>query len=665
MTILTLSSTAQTVEDEAFNKMSSADNLLPINAPTTPEEENVILPGNKTQIKNTPPGKSLKEGSDTTINFTTAIQAYELPKTTEIDPDTSDTLKTNTSSTDPDNQLENILNLINNSGKKAKGKYSDISTPEDSVEKVYKSSIILNDEKVLYFGSTSKIESLTRGLDIQAAIKDAIYKHARTKHYDLKSVIKPYDDDYVLYLDNKTVLRVTDIDALVNQVSKERLSQIWKYNIDRVIAENIKYIKSKTLSQLAQELGYMFLLAVVIIALIEFFRIQGTLHIKKIMQPAICKLQKTMHTIQTKTNKAAYEPPQEHIQNQIEHIAHQTSIIINLISRILQFMVFFIFIIVALYIIPETYTYINQFAHYLISYTVVALYSFQYWLTSRETWGSFLSFIFIVFQAVVIIYIVKIGYSINKNIIHILFGGNIVKIKRLETISLIIARTLEIIIVIIALFLILMELGINLAPILAGAGIAGLAISFGAQNLIKDIINGLFILTENQFGIGDWIKISEYSGVVEDMTLRTTLIRDLSGVAHIIPNGQISQVSVYTKNWSRANLDISIAYKEDINIAIELIKETADQMHQELSDIMIAEPCVLGVNSLGESSIDIKLIMDTVAGEQWGVEREFRRRIKYAFDKANIEIPFPHRTVYLYQEHNKSDKPENNETPDT
>lgn len=582
------------------------------------------------------------------FTFNTNIEEYQIHKTDNSPPDveqaSSEMAKISTYQT----EIKALLGQ-----KPLKEEESDTNnkllTPEDEIEVVYKGSIILNNQTILYVGSTDKIELIKRLLDIQASIKDAIYTAARAKNYSLETFVKPYNEDYILNLNDQTVLRVTDIDAEINNVNKERLSEIWKYNIDNLIKNTVRKIHIETEQEILKKIIFYILIGFSIILFIELIIVKTKTHIQNLIKIAMNKLQQSFYQMRIKSDTSSFRPNEELIRTQIDNIGHQTGTIFDIISRILQLVTFFTSGIIILYNIPETYTYINQFAHYLISYTTVTIYTLNQWSTSKETWSSFITVLFYIAEATVIIYVVKIIASICKNIIHILLAGNIVKIKRFETICLIISNTIQILIIVIVLFLMLVKLGINLAPILAGAGIAGIAISFGAQNLIKDIINGLFILTENQFGIGDVIKIGDCFGVVEDMTLRITLIRDLSAVAHIIPNGQISQVSVYTKNWSRAHLDIGIAYKEDINTAIKLIKETADDMYNEFPDIIISEPRVLGVNALNDSSVDIKIIMDTAAGEQWGIEREFRRRIKYTFDQNNVEIPFPHTTVYMPQ----------------
>jgi small conductance mechanosensitive channel len=191
-----------------------------------------------------------------------------------------------------------------------------------------------------------------------------------------------------------------------------------------------------------------------------------------------------------------------------------------------------------------------------------------------------------------------------------------------------------------AFLLIIKELKIDIGPIIAGAGVLGLALSFSTQNLVKDIINGFFILLEDQYGIGDIIKVGESSGIVENMSLRTTILRDLSGNVHIIPNGEIKQVTVMTKGWSRAVIDIKTFYKQDIQKIFGIIAEEAAALRAELTDKILEEPEVLGINSIEPNGITIRVIIKTKPAMQWDVERALRKRIIERFNQLGIELPF-------------------------
>ncbi|HSK21183.1 MAG TPA: mechanosensitive ion channel family protein [Longimicrobiales bacterium] len=188
----------------------------------------------------------------------------------------------------------------------------------------------------------------------------------------------------------------------------------------------------------------------------------------------------------------------------------------------------------------------------------------------------------------------------------------------------------------------------NIAPILASFGILGLAISFGAQSLVKDIISGTFMLMEGQFGIGDVVRVSDVSGAVEKITLRTTVLRDVEGVVHIIPNGEITRVSNLTKSWSRAVLNIGVAYREDVDRVMDVLRDLVREFHAdpEWGALLLEEPLVPGVESLGDSAVVIRVSAKTLPLKQWDVARELRRRIKKRFDHEGIEIPFPHTTMY-------------------
>lgn len=195
-------------------------------------------------------------------------------------------------------------------------------------------------------------------------------------------------------------------------------------------------------------------------------------------------------------------------------------------------------------------------------------------------------------------------------------------------------------IVLIATMMVLRELGLDITPIVAGAGVAGLAIGFGAQSLIKDVIAGFFILLEDQFRVGDVIQAAGVSGLVEKMTLRITVIRDLHGTVHFIPNGEIKVVSNLTKEWSRAVLDIGVSYKEDIDRVAEVLRKVGSELQEDeqFGRLLLEPPEVLGVEAFGESKVKIKMVAKTLPQKQWEVARELRRRIKAAFDQEGIEI---------------------------
>ncbi len=221
--------------------------------------------------------------------------------------------------------------------------------------------------------------------------------------------------------------------------------------------------------------------------------------------------------------------------------------------------------------------------------------------------------------------------------------------KRSRTISNVIRNTVGIVIGILVLFTLLAEIGVNIGPALASLGILGLAIGFGAQSLVKDVINGLFILMENQYGVGDVVRVAGVAGLVEEVNLRRTILRDLDGIVHYIPNGEINIASNFTKEFSRVNMNISVAYGEDLDRAIRVINRVCAEMaeEKEWKGKMIKPPQVLRVDNLGDSGIEIKILGDTLPFAQWDIMGELRKRIKKEFDKEGIEIPWPHMKVYF------------------
>ncbi len=199
-------------------------------------------------------------------------------------------------------------------------------------------------------------------------------------------------------------------------------------------------------------------------------------------------------------------------------------------------------------------------------------------------------------------------------------------------------------IVIIATMMALRELGLDIIPIIAGAGVVGLAVGFGAQSLIKDVIAGFFIILEGQFAVGDVIKTGDISGQVERLNLRVTMLRDINGAVHFIPNGEIKIVSNLTKEWSRVALDIGVAYHEDIDRVVGVLERTGQDLARDerMGPLILEPPEVLGIESFGESQVTIRVLVKTLPQKQWEIARELRKRIKAAFDKEGIEIPYPH-----------------------
>ncbi len=226
--------------------------------------------------------------------------------------------------------------------------------------------------------------------------------------------------------------------------------------------------------------------------------------------------------------------------------------------------------------------------------------------------------------------------------------------KRSETLISMLRGMVLIVIITVATFSIIDEIGVPVAPLLAGAGIVGIAVGFGAQHLIKDFLNGLFILLEDQYNKGDVVKIAGISGQVEDINLRRTTLRDLDGLVHSIPNGEITTASNFTKGWSRVNLDISVSYRENLDHVIEVINRVCDTLASDVAfkAKILNTPQVLRVSNFSASGIDIKIVGDTQPLAQWEVTGELRKRIKEAFDEEGIEIPWPHLKLFFGQEKN-------------
>jgi moderate conductance mechanosensitive channel len=219
--------------------------------------------------------------------------------------------------------------------------------------------------------------------------------------------------------------------------------------------------------------------------------------------------------------------------------------------------------------------------------------------------------------------------------------------QRVEALSTVLRSVVSVVVWTIAAFLILGRLGINLGPLLAGAGVIGVAIGFGSQSLVRDFLSGIFILVEDQFGVGDIVDLGGANGVVEVVSLRTTRLRSVDGTVWHVPNGEIRQVGNKSQHWSRALLDIQVAYATDIPLARSVIKRAADEVWKEEPEVILEEPELWGVENLGSHGVDIRLVVKTQPSKQWDVSRLIRERVKAAFDEEGIEIPFPQQTVWM------------------
>jgi len=224
--------------------------------------------------------------------------------------------------------------------------------------------------------------------------------------------------------------------------------------------------------------------------------------------------------------------------------------------------------------------------------------------------------------------------------------------KRADTLSSVIRYILVFTVLVVAAITVMGEFGIEIGPILAAAGIVGLAVGFGAQNLVQDVISGFFILLEDQVRVGDVVQIADKGGLVERMTLRLVVLRDLAGNVHYVRNGQINVVTNMTKDYGRYVFDIGVAYREDVDEVIEVIKQVDEELRNDPAfGPNILEPIeILGLDQFADSAVVIKARTKTKPIQQWSVGREFNRRLKKAFDERDIEIPFPHVTIYAGQD---------------
>lgn len=220
--------------------------------------------------------------------------------------------------------------------------------------------------------------------------------------------------------------------------------------------------------------------------------------------------------------------------------------------------------------------------------------------------------------------------------------------KRENTLIRVFNRTAEILIWVVAGMMILSEIGMDIGPLLATAGIAGLAFGFGGQYLIRDVISGLFIILENQYRMGDVVCFDKTCGLVEDINLRTTTLRDLDGAVHHVPHGEIKKVSNLSKYFARINLNIGVSYSSDLEKVIEIVNKVGNKLAQDpqWKEHIIKPPQFLRVDEFGDSAVIIKILGETKPLKQWDATGELRKRIKIAFDKEGIEIPFPQRVIH-------------------
>ena len=256
----------------------------------------------------------------------------------------------------------------------------------------------------------------------------------------------------------------------------------------------------------------------------------------------------------------------------------------------------------------------------------------------------------------VIIAVAALGLAVvqflSKRSLHIIHSMEHLREERRQqmvTVVQILRWGADILIVGSALLMLLSTFGVDITPLLASVGVAGLAVSLGAQTLIKDLIGGFLILAENQYAVGDSIQVGTVSGQVERITLRATYVRDVNGYLHIIPNGEVRIVANQTKEWSRALVDVGVAYEEDLDRALRVLTETAEAFAQDpdIGPQLMEPPQVLGPFSLGDWAITVRVMVKTQPGKHWGVARELRKRLLAACEREGITLPYPRQEVLL------------------
>ena len=264
-------------------------------------------------------------------------------------------------------------------------------------------------------------------------------------------------------------------------------------------------------------------------------------------------------------------------------------------------------------------------------------------------------------------WLIDLVFSIAISAIQIIIAGIVIKIlikmlkrtlkvnskiseRKRETLTVVLSSVIKYIVYFITICSILTTFGINIASLITVAGVGSVAIGFGAQSLVQDIITGMFILFEDQFGVGDIITIGNLTGTVESIGIRTTMIRSVEGDLHIIPNGTIKVITNMSKDFNRAKVDIGIAYEENIDNALKILQDEMDKIYNsKLISGLINAPNVLGIVNLADSQVTVRILADTEIGENWAVEREIRKFVKNRLDKEGIEIPYPKRVISVLE----------------
>lgn len=272
---------------------------------------------------------------------------------------------------------------------------------------------------------------------------------------------------------------------------------------------------------------------------------------------------------------------------------------------------------------------------------------------ARNFMDNWLNIVIILAALLVIIIVVRIIAGRMKRLVEKNISDEKILIKkRTFTLTSVISNLIIVVSVVVGLLVIADQIGISVTPLLAGAGVAGIVIGFGAQSLIKDLINGMFILLEQWYQVNDIVTIGDTSGVVEKFNLRTTVLRDLEGTLHFIPNGEIMKLSNRTHTWSRALVNVSVHYSENTDRVVEVLEEIFDELMKDKKyrSSILERPTILGdggVSELGDSAVVFTIICKVKPAEQWTIGRQLRKRIKDKFDSVGIEIPYPCTNVYM------------------
>lgn len=268
-------------------------------------------------------------------------------------------------------------------------------------------------------------------------------------------------------------------------------------------------------------------------------------------------------------------------------------------------------------------------------------------ITVLRTWAG--KAFLILLTLILVRVMLSLGYLIIERAFQVRTrtGRYAIDEKRANTLRAILKSVLQYVVYFVAAITILDELNVPIAAVLSAAGILGLAVGFGAQNLVKDVITGFFILFEDQFAVGEYVEIEGVGGIVEDVGLRVTKLRDWGGQLHIIPNGKITMVTNHNRGNMRALVEVSVAYEEDINRVLTVLNGVTAQMATEYQEVLTEGPKVQGIWKLGETEVVIRIVARTKPMEQWGIEMEIRRRVKETFDREGIKIPYPRRIFVM------------------